>query len=326
MQADFKPGARPTLVLSRRFRQPVEKVWAALTIPERIADWLGVEWMGEPALSEGGPFTYRFTDTDMLSEGKVLKLQPPYVLEHSWVDNVMPGTIVRWELQPDGDGALLTLTNIFPAPEDAPRTAAGWTMILRSLEAHLDGGSVDWGGMNWSAIRDDYAERFGEEASLDGRKVEIDGQLALRFVRILRHSPQAVWDALASPEGWSRWMQAGTSQIEPRVGGRFHNFWPDYDHGVDGEVLAWDPPRHLAFTWPEGGVATQVSFRLEPHELGCRLVMEHVGINAEDAVGYGAGWHWHLDCLPAAIEGRATPRAKTREEALEKAYRATLDL
>ena len=28
------------LVLRRRYRQPVEKVWAALTTPERLADWL----------------------------------------------------------------------------------------------------------------------------------------------------------------------------------------------------------------------------------------------------------------------------------------------
>ena len=53
----LKPGTE--LTLSKRYRQPMEKVFAALSIPERIASWMGVVWQGDPApLKVGADFSY----------------------------------------------------------------------------------------------------------------------------------------------------------------------------------------------------------------------------------------------------------------------------
>src|SRR5271165_4081350 len=112
-RADWREtGEGARLQLVRHLRQPVETVWAALTTPERLAAWMGVEWLGgDGLLRVGGPFDYRFANTDLESRGRVLVLDPPRVLEHSWFENVPPAAVVRWALEPDGGGSRLTLTH-----------------------------------------------------------------------------------------------------------------------------------------------------------------------------------------------------------------------
>ena len=124
------------LELVRRLRQPIDRVWAALTTPARLAAWMGVEWLGgDGPLKIGDAFDYRFANTDMESRGRVLSFDPPRMFEHSWFENIPPAAVVRWSLAPDGEGCILTLTQYAGPPEDGPRTAAGWTMLLDSINA-----------------------------------------------------------------------------------------------------------------------------------------------------------------------------------------------
>jgi len=51
-QASYSQVER-TLTLTRDYPQPIERVWAAVSTPARIADWMGVEWLGD----EGGRCT-----------------------------------------------------------------------------------------------------------------------------------------------------------------------------------------------------------------------------------------------------------------------------
>jgi len=76
---------RDEIELVRDYRKPIDKVWAALSTPARIEDWMGVEWLPDASapLILGGPFRYRFKNTDMETQGTVLRLEPPHVLEHS---------------------------------------------------------------------------------------------------------------------------------------------------------------------------------------------------------------------------------------------------
>ena len=173
------PGPRPDgaeLSLSRRLRHPPEKVWAALTLPARLEAWMGVEWLGgEAPLTVGGRFTYRFANTNMENVGRVLRLEPPRLLEHTWFENVTPGTVIAWALEADGSGTRLTLTQRFGVADDAARNAAGWTEILRGLDHHLDGGAMaDWSPGDWRALRDGYAAELREEATRDGGLSEVE--------------------------------------------------------------------------------------------------------------------------------------------------------
>ncbi|MDB5561077.1 MAG: hypothetical protein JWN11_495, partial [Hyphomicrobiales bacterium] len=89
----------------------------------------------------------------------------------------------------------------------------------------------------------------------------------------------------------------------------------------DMRITVCDPPRSLAWIWELGGRDTLVRFDLTPEAGGCALTLTHSGVPTVGA-GVRAGWHAHLEGLPDAIEGRATPwEVKVaREEALSDAY------
>jgi uncharacterized protein YndB with AHSA1/START domain len=322
-------GSTPILELTRSLRHPPSAIWPALVDPQRLCAWLGVEWLGEPGeLKVGSRYDYRFGDTGMESRGQVIRIEPGRLIEHSWFENVPPASVVSWALEPEGAGSRLTLTHGFGVPDDGPRTAAGWTMILGSLARHL--GEADppaaLSGMEaWRAARDRYAASFPAAALRDGRRIEVDGHPALRFERLIAHPPQAVWDALVSPEAIVRWLQAAAS-VEPRAGGRIQLHFQSADHATIGEILVFEPPRRLDYTWPEqhAGGDSVVRFEIEPHDLGARLILTHVFHKGGDLADFASGWHWHLDALDRALEGEAVAFDRARWQALRGVYAATL--
>lgn len=327
--AEWRDSAQgPRLELSRRLRAPIEKVWAALTTPEKLAAWMGVEWLGESGpLRVGGRFDYRFANSDMESRGRVLVLEPPRVLEHSWFENIPPAAVVRWALAPEGDGCVLTLTQGAGPPDDAPRTAAGWTQIIESLAASLgEPDAAAGGGMDaWRRRRDHYAATFPSAALRDGRRIEVDGHPALRFERRLAKPAPVVWAALVEPPALRRWLQAEAT-VEPKPGGRFHLILGGGSSRMDGAILRWEPPHVLEYTWPEStaGAGSVVRFEVFDEGPGSRLVLTHILPEGGDLADFASGWHWHLDALERTLGGEAVEFDRPRWAALKRAYAATL--
>jgi uncharacterized protein YndB with AHSA1/START domain len=328
-RAEWREAADgPRLVLVRRLKRPIEKVWAALTTPERLAAWMGVEWLGEAGpLRVGAPFDYRFANTDLESRGRVLALEPPRLLEHSWFENIPPAAIVRWAVEPDGEGSILTLTHSAGPPEDGPRTAAGWTQLLEALAVSLgEPDAAAGGGMDaWRRRRDEYAAAFPPQALRDGRRTEVSGQPALRFERRLKRPAAAVWSALVEPEALQRWLQAEAT-IDPHPGGRFHLILGGGSSHTQGRILRWEPPRILEYTWPEAsaGADSVVRFEVFDDHPGSRLVLTHILPEGRDLPDFASGWHWHLDALEWALDGEAVEFDRPRWAALKRAYAATL--
>jgi uncharacterized protein YndB with AHSA1/START domain len=310
------------LTLHRRFRQPVEKLWPALTIPERLAAWMGVDWLGDATLQEGAAFSYRFRAMNIESHGRVLKFEAPFVLEHSWFDNRPPGAVVRWALERDGTGSLLTLTHSFREPDDAPRNASGWSDLLDGLAASL-GEPVE--ATPFKTRRDHFAALFPPQATRDGRAITVDGAPALRFERHLPHAPGAVWAALVEPAALARWMQAD-ALVDSHEGGRFHLQFRAFDHAVLGQITRWVPPALLEYTWPEAeaGANSLVRWKISEAPGGSVLVLTHFFRHAVELADFASGWHWHLDALDAALLGEARPFDKPRWAVLRQIYAATL--
>src|SRR5262249_18479460 len=136
-------SGRWVLRFERRLRHPREKVWEALTRPDRMQEWFG-EGDVDLDLVDGGKFVVRTTGPPQLVEAiireageealvqhnTVLRVEPPSLFEHTFGD---PDSVVRWELTPDSDGTLLRLTHTEPpafAIEHRPRDLAGWHAIL----------------------------------------------------------------------------------------------------------------------------------------------------------------------------------------------------
>jgi uncharacterized protein YndB with AHSA1/START domain len=165
---------RHVLRFERLLQHPVDEVWEALTRPERMQDWFG-EGEIDLDLVEGGVFEVRITgpaelvdaiitvagEEGLIQHNMVLRVEPPVVFEHTFG---APDSLVRWELQPEGDGCRLRLTHTeppgFSISEGGPRDLAGWHALLERLDHALGGGRSDWRQERWQELRDEYAARL----------------------------------------------------------------------------------------------------------------------------------------------------------------------
>jgi uncharacterized protein YndB with AHSA1/START domain len=94
------------IVFVRRLKNPIDKVWAALIVPERIADWF-TDMRFIPELRLGARVELRFPDENPpyeMTRGEVMAFDPPRLFAWSWPDTDHPDSVVRCELEPDGEG------------------------------------------------------------------------------------------------------------------------------------------------------------------------------------------------------------------------------
>lgn len=151
------------LILKRHLAAPPSKVWSALTSADQIERWLGV---AEIDLKVGGQIAVCFVHADGAEmRGVVTRLEPPRLLEYTWREGGAE-SLVRWELEPDGEGdTTLTFTQTIDREPDAVGLAAGWHLHLDLLEASLEGGEFAWDDSRYGVVRDEYERRLrGERA------------------------------------------------------------------------------------------------------------------------------------------------------------------
>jgi uncharacterized protein YndB with AHSA1/START domain len=142
-------GPTATLIFKRYLAHPPEAVWDALTDPEQLREWFMTTARidarpGGTVDLISGPARFHVT-------GRILEWDPPRLYEYEW--NVDPRTelptgetsIVRWELTPDEEGTLLTLTHRHLTKATALGFAPGTHAFLDRLEAYLDKARIpDW--------------------------------------------------------------------------------------------------------------------------------------------------------------------------------------
>lgn len=133
-----------------------------------------------------------------------------------------------------------------------------------------------------------------------------DGEVALRFERQLPYPPERVWTALTDPSELSAWHPTPFT-LEPAAGGAVR-----YAAGAglpempDGEVLEYDPPRVLAYTWFED----RLRWELREHAAGCLLALTHSFGDCFKAARDGAGWHVCLWWLSRHLKGEPSGRGE----------------
>jgi uncharacterized protein YndB with AHSA1/START domain len=141
----------------------------------------------------------------------------------------------------------------------------------------------------------------------------------------IKASPEAIWEAITSPEWSVRYGYQARNEYELRPGGRYSGkASPELravgmpEEVVDGEVLEVDPPHRLVHTWrflwsediaAEG--PTRVAFDIK--ELGngvSSLTVTHELENAPQTAamtsgedeGAGGGWAYILSDLKSLLE------------------------
>ncbi len=151
---------RAFIRFERHLRHPVERVWAALTEPERMVEWLGHRaeidpreggrlaiWLGGPG--DPGSAAYTITVFD-----------PPHVIE---ADGEGEEGVLRWELRSGGEGCTLTFTHTLLPDEGARELVlAGWHLLLDQLPDALGGSPADWEALEATRTDTGFMARFDE--------------------------------------------------------------------------------------------------------------------------------------------------------------------
>jgi uncharacterized protein YndB with AHSA1/START domain len=135
-----KRGDGGVLSFERHIDRPIEKVWAALTIAERVSDWSG---HAEIDLRVGGRFHITWPNDMGEMNGVITACEPPTLLEYSWHEPTvkLPPSKVRWTLKPDGAGCFLTLQHIYETidADSVADFAGGWDGIIDDMVRAADG-------------------------------------------------------------------------------------------------------------------------------------------------------------------------------------------
>jgi uncharacterized protein YndB with AHSA1/START domain len=137
-QRQFTLADGPELRLERRFFHPVERLWSALTSDADLANWFP-------------------------GEMEVVDRDAPRLLVARW-----NGSTLRFELEPEGNAAVLRFTHSFDDRDLAAQTAAGWDRCLARLTALLNGGPLDEPASLtlWPHVHERYAETFGVDPEI----------------------------------------------------------------------------------------------------------------------------------------------------------------
>jgi uncharacterized protein YndB with AHSA1/START domain len=165
-----RDGDRWRLRFVRTLPHPPEKVWRALTEPEHLVAWFPADIEGDRAAGARLRFVFRHGEGPP-GEGEMVTFDPPRVMELRWGDELL-----RFEVEPDGDGSVLTLVDTFEQLGKAARDAAGWHACLDTLACHLAGERPPWDSRErWMQVHPGYVERLGPEASTIGPPEELAG-------------------------------------------------------------------------------------------------------------------------------------------------------
>jgi uncharacterized protein YndB with AHSA1/START domain/DNA-binding transcriptional ArsR family regulator len=142
----------------------------------------------------------------------------------------------------------------------------------------------------------------------------------------IKATPEAIWQAITTPEWTQRYGYRAVSEYDLRPGGTYRGLANEGmkamgapDLVVEGEVLEVDPPRRLVQTWRmlfEPGQAaepmTRLTWEVEPLADGvCRLTVVHdltdaplhaALVTGEHVESAGGGWPFILSDLKSLLE------------------------
>jgi uncharacterized protein YndB with AHSA1/START domain len=261
---------RQMLRFERRLRQPVEKVWLAITDPAELACWFPWQVVIDPRVGGTIEFTHP-QGAATAPDAVITELDPPHVFGYTWHD-----ADLRWELTEEDDGCLLVFTHVFADRPSAAKFAAGWHLSHDALAGALDGESVDVPAGRWAELNTHYVRAFG---LLDGDVVPTeDGGQELRFTQEVVQPSAAVWALLAGAAQVGE-QPPGTCVVDPVPA---------------GPVTELRPVESIGYPWSVDGTAVgTVRISLLPQDFGTRvaLVQTVPAALADRLPAARAAWH-----------------------------------
>lgn len=152
-------GAGSILTFEREIARPVEKVWAALITPARLADWLCADAEVDPRV--GGRFHLVFRNAEHRMTGEITRFEPPHTLEYTWPEAAAHGeSRVLWRLFAVAGGCRLVMTHTMPRGGEMADFASGWHWHLDALQAACDAVATAWSEPAWRSLQTAYRARL----------------------------------------------------------------------------------------------------------------------------------------------------------------------
>lgn len=288
----MRETARHVFATERRrtLEARAERVFRALVEPRHLTQWFCDE--ADVQLREGGRYAFggrRAYGGPAWTDGRVIRIQPDRHLEFSWP---LAGavTTVAYDLTADHERCVLTVRHegvralpiVAEWPEEHMKVI--WDILLRQLEAYLAGRPVP--SMSFPYVPPPV----------------------VRHEMVIAAPPDRVWEMLTVPAELNRWM-AKDASVDLRVGGRYSYGWPEEETSYGPrEILALQPPRVVAVSWRnEDGTHGTVTWTVEPHGSGTRLVLVHEALPKKPGIlgDYHIGWWEFLTGLKFLAEGAA---------------------
>lgn len=129
-----------------------------------------------------------------------------------------------------------------------------------------------------------------------------EDRATVEFERWIDAAIDAVWEAISTADGLGAWLAPAKVDLAP-------DGEVNLDFGEDGlaggAIIELIPGQTLEYNWGFPGEPDSIlRIELEEHEGGTRLRLNHRLLPSDQAVGYGAGWHAHLDQLSEVVTDR----------------------
>ena len=146
----------PEVRVARRYRAPIEDVWAAMTESARLERWIG-RWEGHPATGSVTFFMTAEGDEVEGGEFRILECAPPHRFAAETTAGGQPWQ-VRFDLTHEDGVTTVAFTQTLGS-DDPATMGPGWEYYLDRLGAVLDGrdpAAVTF-EQYYPAMRDHYA-------------------------------------------------------------------------------------------------------------------------------------------------------------------------
>jgi uncharacterized protein YndB with AHSA1/START domain len=128
---------------------PAQRVFSALADPQQRVKWWGAQGRFqvthmESDLRPGGAFEMRgdaFGGKPFVIKGEYRAVEPPHVLEFTWLPDFHPGapvTVVRFDLQESGGATTVRLTHSGFTNEQSKEAYQGWPWLLSMLQKYSE--------------------------------------------------------------------------------------------------------------------------------------------------------------------------------------------
>ncbi|MBO3084306.1 SRPBCC family protein [Cellulomonas fengjieae] len=322
-------GARREVAFTRVLGAPPADVWAALTVPERVARWIG------DLETSGDEYVLTFPDPGSpRTHGRVLVCEPTSRLVVTWTHETEAPGEVEIVLVAHGHGTELHLVHRDLQAVGAAEYGAGWHELLDVL-ADAVGFPVET-PQPFADVLPRY--RRLEAAGVAGEVTTGPDGATVVVSRLLDAAQDEVWSAFTRRERVARWLWpvtqwpgADDEPWEPAPGERIVFADPNVPGGVRFEVLEVQPQRRLAVRWgpADGQDGTDVIFTFQ-QEGDETLLVVHQGPSPEvegagrrrGGADFAAGWHALVDALTVLLSGEKMPPGEDLWEAAYAVYSA----